>query len=261
MDLAGALGVIAALGVLAAVSVAAVMVIRRSRRGILPGLSRSASRRVATRIQAIAAGPAAEDTNAPLVMRPAAPAAMGPRQRLWRDTSAALTVLGALVLVALIVDPTRPSGAVLEATGSPGALAPAIAVAPTAASPTAGSASRSPATPATPVPEATTPAPELATPTAAAAPTRPSATPLPPATPRPRATARPRDTSDRMAVLTPCPGTTDCYMYVVRRGDNLLSIANWFGIPYATVLSLNPQIDDPGAVYAGERITLPTPRR
>jgi LysM repeat protein len=248
MDIAGALGVIAALGALAGVSVAAVLVIRRSRRGVIRGLTRSGSRRVAERIHEIAAGRAFDAVFAS-IPHPVVPVPLGPRRRLWRDTSAALTVLGALVLVALIVDPTRPNSAVLDAIGAPASSRPAIAIA--LGSPRGSTMAETSPHPPTPSPDVATPSPDVATPapTATAAPSRP------------HATAHPRDSSDRMAVLKACPATPDCYVYVVRRGDNLKSIASWFGIPYVTLLRLNPQLRDPSIVHAGDRITLPTPRR
>jgi hypothetical protein len=104
----------------------------------------------------------------------------------------------------------------------------------------------------TPVPTPT-PAPTLspsATPTVA---------PTPASTPEPTAKATPRPTSNRFALLKACPGTPDCYIYIVRSGDNLFSIAKYFGVPLKTVQAMNPWTKS--GLVAGKQLRIPTPTR
>ena len=88
----------------------------------------------------------------------------------------------------------------------------------------------------------------------------PSATPSPtekppPATPKPT----PAPTSDRFAVITRCASTPNCWVYVIRAGDNLQSIANWFGVSYDRMMAMNPNLRVP--IHPGDRLRIPTPTR
>jgi len=79
---------------------------------------------------------------------------------------------------------------------------------------------------------------------------------IPAATPAP--TAIPR--SSRYALLTACPAKPDCWLYRVRPGNNLYSIAHYFGVPLATVQALNPWTKT-SVLKAGRDLILPPPTR
>jgi hypothetical protein len=135
-------------------------------------------------------------------------------------------------------------------SGSPDGSPPASQVA--VASPPATPTPRPTATPS-PSP---TPTPEP-TPSATVVPT-PSATPPPP-TPAPTPRATPR--SSRYDFLVACPDAPNCWIYTVRAGDNFQSIVNWFGVPYDTVVAMNPRLGDLATIHVGDRIRMPPPTR
>jgi hypothetical protein len=95
--------------------------------------------------------------------------------------------------------------------------------------------------------------------TASASPAAATAT-LPP-TGQPSGSPSPAASPDRLALLTPCPNQPDCYQYRIRRHDNLRGIASFFGVPYQTVLDLNPQIENPSIIHVGDIVILPPPGR
>ncbi len=103
-----------------------------------------------------------------------------------------------------------------------------------------------------------TPAPSsIPTPSAAPSETAAAEPTLSPTAP----TVTPAPTSDRYALLVPCPSLPSCYVYTVRAGDNLHSIANYFGVSYTTVLELNPSIGHPFTIQPGDLLVLPQPTR
>jgi hypothetical protein len=145
--------------------------------------------------------------------------------------------------------------------------APSDAAAVVATS-TPAPASPAPTSAASPVPTlapspAATPAPSprtVATASPRPSPT-PSAPPSPAPTPRPTPTSAPGTASaSRLAVLTPCPGQAGCYVYTVRPGDNLFSIAHWFGVPLSTIYAMNPTVQRTG-IHPGMSLRIPTPTR
>ena len=142
---------------------------------------------------------------------------------------------GGLTLTAAVPTAT-PGGAVLGEVETPASALPTSE--PTAEPTPSPSPSPSPS-----------PTPTLA----------PTPSPTPSATPESTAKATPRPTSNRFALLKPCPGTPDCYIYVVRSGDNLFSIAKYFGVPLKTVQAMNPWTKS--GLVAGKGLRIPTPTR
>ena len=135
------------------------------------------------------------------------------------------------------------------ATASPTASASSVAAASAGAvaSPSGVPATIAPTPTAAPSPAPTaTPSPSVA----------PTATP----SPTPVSTVSPKPSSDRYALLTACPGTAKCWIYRVRSGDNIYSIARYFGVPIARVYAMNPWVKSSG-LRAGQSLRLPPPTR
>jgi LysM repeat protein len=139
-----------------------------------------------------------------------------------------------------------------------------LTLAITAPSPGASQVAVVPAATRTPNPAAS-PAPTIpptASPTIAP---NPSATPRPtpkptPSPTKPPSTPTPKPTSDRYALLSPCPSTPNCWIYTIRAGDNLVSIAHYFGVPLDAVYQMNPWTRTNG-IKAGDQLRLPPPTR
>lgn len=138
---------------------------------------------------------------------------------------------------------------------APGGSALPVADATTAPSPSAI------ATPSAPPSSDASPS-DAASPAATPTPS-PVATPTPTPKPKPSATPAPSariPSADRLAVIKPCPGQPGCWIYTVRAGDNLWSIAHWFGVPLDTIYAWNPTVRQAG-IHAGDPLRIPTPTR
>jgi LysM repeat protein len=199
---------------------------------------------------------AASHINCPRYLRGALVAAEAPASRIRLGAAVTPAIAAALVVLALSF---AVSVAFVVANG--GLTLPVVAIAASASpsgTATAVGPSAEPTVPVTPsASSADSPAP--ASPTPLTAPTStPIATPDP--TPSPTKTAKPQPTSNRYALLKPCPNKPDCWIYTVRSGDNLFSIANYFGVPLERVKALNPWTrTEP--LRAGRQLILPPPTR
>ena len=166
-----------------------------------------------------------------------------------------LTLVGAFLLSLAFV--VSNGGIALSAAAGPSLTGGVLGEVEAAASPTPAALPTAIATPeptATPNPTATLSPTPSASPSLSPSPA-PTAAPTPAPTPKP--TAKPR--SSRYALLKPCPSTPNCYVYVIRSGDNLYSIVNYFGVSLKTVKAWNPWTAN--GLKVGRGLRIPTPTR
>ncbi len=93
-------------------------------------------------------------------------------------------------------------------------------------------------------------------------PVTPTLAPSPAATPAPTPTPKPipPGSPSRMKLVTACPGVTDCYIYRIKSGDSLYSVAQFFGVKLSRIYAMNPTVK-PSALHAGTQLKIPTPTR
>lgn len=198
--------------------------------------------------------------NCPRYLRGAVAAAEVPPPTVRAGRAITPAVVGSIVVLAIAFSASvlfvlGRGGLDLTAAVTPPPSASAAAVIPSG-DPTDGP-SLAPAPTASPVPT-----PTLApTPTLTLPPTpTPTVAPTPTPAPTPEPTARPQPTSDRYALLRPCPDARRCWIYTVRRGDNLFSIANYFGVSLESIHDRNPWART-RSLRAGQELRLPPPTR
>ena len=155
---------------------------------------------------------------------------------------------GGLVLTAAAGSPTPNGGVLGEVETPPPSPATDPTTTPTAQPTAMPSPSPSPAATPSPIPTAS-PTP---TPT-------PTASPIPAPTERPTAPPPSGASASRLALLKPCPNGANCYIYVVRSGDNMTSIANYFGVSLTTVRAMNPWTKN--GLTVGRELRIPPPTR
>jgi hypothetical protein len=63
----------------------------------------------------------------------------------------------------------------------------------------------------------------------------------------------------RHRLLKPCPDDADCVIYVIRQGDNLVSIVGFFEVPLEATLGLNPWLEEADYLPVGAELRLPWP--
>ncbi len=166
-----------------------------------------------------------------------------------------------LALLILVLSAGISFGFVLQRGGiempvsgaAPGPTEVAIVATPTP-EPIQATASPSPSPSLTPSP---TPSPSPSPSPTASPPPSPSPSPSPTLEPTPT----PRPTSDRYALLKPCPDRDGCWIYVVRSGDNLYSIANYFGHSINVIYKWNPRYAEGARLRRGDQIRMPPPTR
>ncbi|MEO5964392.1 MAG: LysM domain-containing protein [Candidatus Limnocylindrales bacterium] len=144
--------------------------------------------------------------------------------------------------------------------GAPTSSAVAIVVSP---SPQATDAAETSVPSTEPSPSASLVPSPSPTPEPTPSPTKTLApTPTPTTKPTAKPTAKPTKapTSDRYALLTACPDRDGCWIYRVRSGDNLFSIANYFGHSLGTIYKWNPQYPAT-ALKVGAQVRMPPPTR
>jgi hypothetical protein len=188
--------------------------------------------------------------------------AASPRVRPGPSVSPAILGSVAVLIVAFLISvgfTMSRGGLELSAAPTP---APSSSAASVAGSDDPGGSSPSAVAVATPTHAATaTPVATAApSPTEAPATPSPSSAPSPTPSPTPKPTATPKPTSDRYALLSACPDSNKCWIYVIRRGDNVSSIANYFGVKLAAVYEMNPWLRSKG-LRSGQEVRLPPPTR